>query len=122
MPITRGFSIGYRMGAKGGVWLAKLAIADFRQEKTIGPADRRARPEWRDGVELTRRLRKKRRDWKTSGSKANRPAGRRSPITVREALYSYEADLKACGGDIENVGRMRAHLSDNTCSTKRLPT
>jgi len=111
MPITRSFSIGYRKGAKGGVWLAKLVIADFRQEKTIGPADDALDP---NGVTVLSyaQAQEKAREWKAR-IESEQAGGPRSPITVREALDSYEADLKARGGDIENIGRLRAHLSDH---------
>ena len=38
-PITRGCALGYRKGAKGGVWLAKYVGEGFREETAIGPAD-----------------------------------------------------------------------------------
>jgi hypothetical protein len=39
------------------------------------------------------------------------------PITVREALDAYQADLIARGGDVHNVTRVRGHLS-NTLNAK----
>ncbi len=38
-PITPGFTLGYRKGAKGGVWIAKFVRDGQRRETTIGPAD-----------------------------------------------------------------------------------
>lgn len=37
--------------------------------------------------------------------------GSQMPITVRDALVSYETDLKTRGGDSGNVAGVRAHLS-----------
>lgn len=37
--IAPGFALGYRKGAKGGVWVAKHVGAFGRQETTVGPAD-----------------------------------------------------------------------------------
>ena len=39
VPITRGFALGYRKGAKGSVWLARLIDGKGRREMTLGPAD-----------------------------------------------------------------------------------
>ena len=38
-PIAPGCALGYRKGAKGGVWVAKFVRGDIRREITIGPAD-----------------------------------------------------------------------------------
>jgi len=39
VTITKGFAIGYRKGAKGGTWLAKLVRDGERAEQALGPAD-----------------------------------------------------------------------------------
>lgn len=39
ISISRGFAVGYRKGAKGGMWLAKTVDGAYRRETTIGPAD-----------------------------------------------------------------------------------
>ena len=39
VAIDRGKAVGYRKGAKGGVWIAKLVRSDGRKEIALGGAD-----------------------------------------------------------------------------------
>ena len=108
--ISPGFALGYRKGPKGGVWLAKLVIPSLRQETTIGPADDALDP---DGVHILNyaQAQDKARQWKARIEATG--GGHKKPKTVREAVDSYETDLKARGGDVANVGRLRAHVADD---------
>jgi len=108
MPISSGFALGYRKAPKGGVWLAKLVKPGvLRRETTIGPGDDALDA---DGVHVLdfSQAQEKARTWKKQIEDAADRPGR--PKTVGEALDSYQADLKARGGDVGNVGRLRAHL------------
>ena len=51
------------------------------------------------------------------GKNADADADEGRPVTVREALDAYRADLIARGGDVHNVARVRGHLS-NTLSAE----
>jgi integrase len=50
---------------------------------------------------------------KEIGAFAGRGDGSQKPVTVREALDNYKADLHARGGDAGNVARVRGHFSDH---------
>ena len=108
--ISPGFALGYRKAPKGGVWLGKLATPGFRKESKLGPADDALDP---DGVHILSfaQAQKTAFNWKARTEAA--ADGVKKPKTVREALDSYEADLKARSGDAGNVGRLRAHLADD---------
>jgi integrase len=109
--ISPGFALGYRKGSKGwGVWLAKLVKPGFRQEETMGSADDALDP---DGVHIFSfaQAQEKAREWKARIEAAH--SGVAKPKTVRDALDSYEADLKARNGEISNVGRLRVRLGDD---------
>jgi hypothetical protein len=39
IPISRGRSLGYRRGLKGGTWVARFDAENLRREKKLGEAD-----------------------------------------------------------------------------------
>jgi hypothetical protein len=39
VSVSKGCSIGYRKGTKGGAWAAKIVRPEFRRETTLGSAD-----------------------------------------------------------------------------------
>ena len=89
---------------KGGNWVKKFGLADDREEAngeqvlTFWQAQERARKLARGGRNAD-----------------DEDEGR--PVTLREALDAYQADLIARGGDVHNVARVRGHLS-NTLNAK----
>ena len=115
--VAPGVRLGYRRNAvtgtwsviaadgKSGNWVKKFGLADDHEEAngeqvlTFWQAQERARKLARGG----------------KNADHEDDAGR--PITVREALDAYQADLIARGGDVHNVARVRGHLS-NTLSAK----
>lgn len=108
VAISPGFALGYRKAPKGGVWLAKLVKPGvLRQETTLGPADDALDA---DGINILdfSQAQELAREWKKRIEHGIGASAR--PKTVREALDSYEADLKTRRGDVENVTRLRAHL------------
>ena len=108
-PISPGFALGYRKQPKGGVWLAKLVIpGSVRKEQTLGPADDLLEPDGEHILSFAQAQRKA-AEWKAQ-VEASVDAPQR-PITVREAIDRYEADLKARAGDVGNIGRLRSHLT-----------
>src|ERR1051326_2100129 len=99
--------LGYRRNRTAGTWVVR--VADGRGgnwTEAIGAADDF---EEANGVTVL--------DYWQAQDKARERAGlgrddgSQKPVTVREALDSYEADLKARGGDAGNVGRVRANLA-----------
>ena len=115
--VAPGLRLGYRRNevagtwsviaadGKGGNWVKKFGLADDHEEAngeqvlTFWQAQENARKLARSG---------KSGDYEDD-------VGR--PVTVREALDAYQADLIARGGDVHNVGRVRGHLS-NTLNAK----
>lgn len=115
--VSPGVRLGYRRNAgastwsviaadgKSGSWVKKFGLADDHEEAngeqvlTFWQAQERARRLARGGK---------------NAEQENDP-GR--PVTVREALDAYQADLSARGGDVHNVARVRGHLS-NTLHAK----
>jgi integrase len=111
--VERGTHLGYRrLETKDGTWLIRRYTGAGYRFTGIGTADDYSDA---DGVncltynQATERARAKRGDNITPNQSAS--------TTVREALASYEADLKARGGDTASVARVRLHLSD-TLSAK----
>jgi integrase len=115
--VAPGVRLGYRRNevagtwsviaadGKSGNWVKKFGLADDHEEAnseqvlTFWQAQERARKLARGGKD----------------AEQEDDAGR--PVTMREALDGYQADLTARGGDVHNVARVRGHLS-NTLSAK----
>ena len=115
--VAPGVRLGYRRNevtgtwsviaadGKGGNWVKKFGLADDHEEAngeqvlTFWQAQERAR-------KLAR-----------GGKNADDEDDEGRPVTLREALDAYQADLIARGGDVHNVARVRGHLS-NTLSAK----
>ncbi|MHA6720420.1 hypothetical protein ACX40Y_13330 [Sphingomonas sp. RS6] len=85
--LTRGRALGYRKGAKGGVWFAKYRTADGKREQLLlGVADDAFDSETSDVLSFAA-AQVKARDWFEA---LDRDAGRRRPrYTVEEALDDY---------------------------------
>jgi integrase len=115
--VAPGVRLGYRRNevagtwsviaadGKSGNWVKKFGLADDHEEAngeqvlTFWQAQERAR-------KLAR-----------GGKNADQEDDVGRPVTLREALDAYQADLIARGGDVHNVARVRGHLS-NTLSAK----
>jgi integrase len=83
---------------KGGSWMKGFAIADdYEEANGTGVLD------FWQAQERARIIARGNRD-------ADADSGK--PITVREAMNRYEADLKMRGGDAYNAERVRVHLPD----------
>jgi len=93
VAIARGFALGYRRGAKGGVWLARLIDGKGRRETTPGPADDALDP---DGERII--------DYAHVQAKAGAwlalldGQAKAGPYTVNRCLDDYIADYKRRGG------------------------
>jgi integrase len=117
--VAPGVRLGYRRNqaagtwsviasdGKSGNWVKKFALADDYENAngeevlTFWQAQERARKLARGG----------------KNADLEDDIGR--PVTLREALDAYQADLVARGGDVHNVARVRGHLP-NTLNAKTL--
>src|ERR1700745_1787528 len=100
--VAKGLGLGYRRNKSGGVWV--MRVADGKRGnwvRTIGAADDFDDAERDDGVTFWEAQDKFR--WRAREDRAAAV----DPITVKQALDAYEADLKTRGGDLANVGRVR---------------
>jgi integrase len=105
--IGDGLGLGYRRNRTAGTWVVR--VADGRGgnwTEAIGTAD-----DFEDANGVTVLDYWQAQDQARQRAGLGRGDSSQKPITVRDALDSYEADLKARGGDAGNVGRVRANLS-----------
>ena len=93
VSLAPGCALGYRKGAKGGVWLAKIVHAAVRREAALGPADDVLDP---DGVLAIgyAQAQLKAREWFETVTRPEQPA---RPYTVRDAVSDYLDWFRATG-------------------------
>ncbi|MCA0201026.1 MAG: site-specific integrase [Proteobacteria bacterium] len=93
VTISRGFAMGYRKGAKGGVWLVKLVRDGDRAEQTLGSADDALDPDGKNILDYSQAQDEARKWLKTYELKKDG-----EPVThnysVENALDDYFADYK----------------------------
>lgn len=96
VAIDRGRAIGYRKGAKGGVWLAKCVRPDFRKEVTLGSADDVLDADGNTILSYSQAQEKARVWFQQMDAIANgHVSATSSTITVAEACRRYVLYLKA---------------------------
>jgi integrase len=107
VQVSPGVHLLYRRNAKAGSWTVKARdgrggywTKGFAHADDHEAADGGAILDYWQAVDRARGL-----------ARSNAGAGDK-PITVAAALAEYEADLRARGGDIGNVARVRVHLPD----------
>jgi integrase len=93
VSISRGFAVGYRKGAKGGMWLAKSVDGAYRRETTLGAADDALDADGERILDYAG-AQAKARDWLASLNRAAAPG----PYTINRCLDDYIADYKRRGG------------------------
>jgi integrase len=111
VKVGPGVSLGYRRNQTAGTWVARIADGKGKNwTKAIALAD--DFDEADDGKILN--------FWQAQDRARVLAYGSRSVdgddgklVTVAQALDGYEAHLKARGGDISNVRRIRLYLSQN---------
>ena len=108
--VAPGVRLGYRRNegtgtwsviaadGKSGNWVKKFALADDHEEAN----GEQVLTFWQ-AQERARRLAR-------GGKNADQEDDVGRPVTLREALDAYQADLIARGGDVHNVARVRGHL------------
>jgi integrase len=109
LSIAPGCAFGYRKGAKGGVWTAKLVKGQLRREARIGPADDVLSADGKLALSFAQ-AQEKARLWFKKAERGEDDEDD-APLTLAQALDQYEADLRTRNGDAGNVGRVRVHLS-----------
>jgi integrase len=101
--------LGYRRNQTAGTWVVRLSDGRGRNTRNaIGSADDY---EESDGDKLLDFWQAQDRARKLAhGDGPANTAPRGTPITVKQALERYEADLKTRSGDTHNVNRVMIHL------------
>lgn len=101
--------LGYRRNQTTGTWVVRRSDGKGRNSrKAIGTADDYEEPDGEKVLDFWQAQERSRKLAHGDGPAITAPRG--TPITVRQALDRYEADLKTRGGDIHNVNRLRIHL------------
>ena len=107
VKIGPGVGLGYRRNQTAGTWVARVADGKGANwTKAIGSADDFDEADGNNTLDFWQAQDKAR----AVGRAAAGDRGPTKPVTVGQALDSYEADLKTRGGDIGNVARVRMHL------------
>ncbi len=102
---TPGVILLYRRNQGPGVWIVRLASDGKDRTLRLGIADDYADADGAAVLNYKQALH-------AADAKAKEWAGDTKPAIVRDALDSYEKDLKTRGGDTGNVTRVRFHLSE----------
>ena len=114
--VAPGVRLGYRRNeatgtwsviaadGKGGNWVKKFGLADDHEEAN----GEQVLTFWQ-AQERSRKLAR-------GGKNADDEDDEGGPVTLREALDAYQADLIARSGDVHNVARVRGHLSNTLCA------
>jgi integrase len=106
--VNPGVGLGYRRNRTAGTWVVRVADGKGGNwTDAIGIADDYDEANGETVLDY----------WQAQDKAKIRAATEQGhaitkPATLREALDTYEADLKTRGGDIGNVARVRGHLSD----------
>src|SRR5205814_3251845 len=107
VKIAPGVGLGYRRNGTAGTWVARVADGKGANwTKAIGNADDF---DDADGTAILDYWQAQERA-RTLG-RGERGAGSAKPLTMKEALDAYEADLRTRGGDVHHVARVHGHLS-----------
>ena len=109
--VAKGLGLGYRRNKSGGVWV--MRVADGKRSnwvRTIGAADDFAEADGDNVLTFWQAQDKVR-----SLARADR-GGTAEPVTVKQAIDAYEADLKTRGGEVGNVQRIRVHITNALAS------
>ena len=105
--VSPGQQVGYRKGAKGGTWIAKITIDGRRPTHSLGAADDTEDADGKDILSYAEALEAARRwfNLKRGGLVADSSAG---PFTVEKAMQAYMKDYDARSGKAGD--RMRSYI------------
>jgi integrase len=112
-----GLKLGYRKGAKGGVWVAKLVTPDARLETTLGPADDDGcKPGALSQIEAQAAAIKWADDQRRKLAQGT--GAPLKPLTVEDAVTDYIKDREKRSG--RNSGDAKSRLTLHVLSDKKL--
>ena len=113
VKVGPGVSLGYRRNRTAGTWVARVADGKGGNwTKGIANADDF---EEASGTSLLNFWQAQ--DRANTLARGGNDEGDGRPVSVAQALDGYERDLRARGGDVRNVARVRVHLP-NTLASK----
>ena len=99
--------LGYRRNKTAGTWVVRLSDGRGRNtRRAIGYADDHEEADSDRVLSFWQAQERARKLVHGDGPAMTLP--RRTPITVKQALERYEADLKIRGGDTHNVDRLKS--------------
>jgi integrase len=108
VQVAPGVHLLYRRNKRVGSWVVKAALGRgrywtdaFAHADDVEVANGGTILDYWQAIERARSL-----------ARSNEGEENDKPVTVKQALEAYAADLRARNGDIANAGRVRAHLSD----------
>jgi integrase len=111
VKIGRRVGLGYRRNQAAGTWVVRVADGKGGNwTKAIGTADDFEEADSNNTLDFWQ-AQDRARTIARVGRDGDGDDGK--PATVSRALDSYEADLRTRGGDVANVGRVRAHLRES---------
>jgi integrase len=111
VKIGPGVGLGYRRNRATGTWVARVSDGKGGNwTKGIGYADDFDDADGTQVLDFWQAQQKARALARADRSGGSANAAK--PATVRQALDTYEADLKTRGADTGNVTRVRTHLSE----------
>jgi integrase len=98
VSLSPGCAFGYRKGAKGGVWVAKLVRGAVRKETTIGPADDVLKADGTLALSFAQAQELARAWFPRVAREDVDPEEPSGPYTVSAAVDDYLADYRRRGG------------------------
>ena len=108
VKVASGVGLGYRRNRTAGTWVARVADGKGANwTKALGNADDFEAANGGSVLDFWQAQERAR----MLGRVAEGEDASAKPATVGEAIESYEGDLRTRGGDVANVSRVRAHLT-----------
>jgi integrase len=96
-PISRGRAIGYRRGRRGGTWVARFDVENFRREEKLGEADDVLDADGVQILDYAQALAKANRFFLTALTEATGESPRGGPYSVSDAVRDYLKSLESRG-------------------------
>src|SRR3954453_19399018 len=112
VKVGPGVALGYRRNVTAGTWVARVADGKGGNwTQRVANAD-----DFEEANGSTVLNFWQAQDRAKTLARGGSDEGDGKPVSVAQALDSYEVDLQARGGDVRNVARIRVHLSTTLAS------